>query len=218
MNLGHDESLGTLPEEMRRHQFDGLSARGVEHHRPLPVDRDGETRGGTLEPSTILGRRRDVVRAVGKAWQREGPSPRFGIASHPTREHAVEGHIHPLVARRHAADGRLGGGRLAIPLRAGIREAPQPEGRHGRRRGHDRDVQWLGELSSPPRRVERTDSDRVLAGSEGRLGRNRVRPSTIGDRQQSDSLSVDEEPHLTRRSPDAAAQGGRPVGGQVVRV
>ena len=27
VNLGHDEALGTLPEEMRRHQFDGLPTR-----------------------------------------------------------------------------------------------------------------------------------------------------------------------------------------------
>ena len=32
-NVGHDEALGTLPEEVRCHQFDRLPTRGVEHHR-----------------------------------------------------------------------------------------------------------------------------------------------------------------------------------------
>ena len=56
----------------------------------------------------------------------------------------------------------------------------------------------------------------MLAGSESLLGRHRVVPGAIRDRNHCGGFSVDHEPHLARRAQHTATQGRCPVGSEVI--
>ena len=159
---------------MGRHQLDGVFVRAVEHHRPLAVDREFEARRGTLLPGAVLDHRRNVVHTVGKPRCRELPRARVGVALHTTHELAVDRDIHKLAARRSAAEDGGGVCRPTIPLRAGVRKGDEIQRRRGRRRGHDRNGELLGEFSNLARAIDRTDGERMLAGGEGSVSRQRV--------------------------------------------
>ena len=138
-HLCDDESLGTLAKEMRRRQLDSVTIRAVKHHRPRAVDRDGETIGGTLEPGGVLGRRRDIVQAIGKLRRLELPRARLGVGFHLPCGHAVDHHIHQQTRLRNAAERGYGIYRLAITLGPAVRTRRQANGRcawHIRHRRH----------------------------------------------------------------------------------
>ena len=219
-HLRHSEALRSLAEEMRRRQFDGLPARGVEHHRPRTVDRDLEARRLAFKPGQALDHHRDIVHAVGKLRRLEQPGAGLGIASDPTHRHVVDRDVHEPIGLRDPAEPGSGVRRLAIALHAGIRQSSKDERGRGRRRGHDREGELLGEcskaLSKRARGGDRTEVDLVLAGGEGGLGGHRVGPLAIGHWQRSNPHSVDAEPNLAHAGLHAARKRGGAIVRQVV--
>ena len=216
VNLGDDEALGSLAQEMRRRQFDGLPARSVEHHRPQAVDRDLQARRGARQPNAVLDHGRDIMRSIGKPRRLEQPRARLGVALHLPYELAVDRHVHQPAGLRDSAERGGGVRRLAITPRAGIRQRSKDQRRSRRRCRPDRDGKFLGECSNRARSGDRTDRDRMHAGTEGGLGGHRVGPLTIDDRHHGDAFSVDPHSHLACSALHAARQRGGAVGGQVV--
>ena len=214
VHLHDGEPLG-LTQDVRRLQLDG-PARGVEHHRPLPVDRDLQARRGALEPGAVLGRCREVVRAAGKPRRFEQPLARVGIALNLTCEHAVDRYAHQPTGLRSTTDRGPADDRLPVVLHAGIRRARKADRRRRGRLGHDLHLQRLGELSSLALSVERTDGDLVSPRIESLPGRQRVLPIAIDDGHLVDPHSVYTNRHLARCSHHIAAKSGRPVVGPFV--
>ena len=217
VHLCHDEALGLTPEDMRRHQIDGLPARRIGHHRPQPLDPDREARGDTLAAGKVLGHRRDLVSADRKLWRLEHPPARFGIAPHPTREHAVDRHAHLLTGLCDPAECRRADDCRSNFRRRDSREVSDAERWSRRRSRHDLDHQRLGEFSKLARRVYWPDGDRMLACGEGSLWSHRVCPPAIGDVQRvAKRRTVDVKLNLACWSKHTAGKRGRRVIGYVV--